>query len=91
VAAASRRRVHPALAQPRPWIKAIGRCIYHSFLPPFLERQLDGRCHYQDQPDGDRRDQPVTYLEHMRINLVQAAKLVLNTLSDEERAFHRLE
>ena len=70
-------------------LKAIWRCVFHACLPPCVERQFHGYCHYLDNEDGSRRENPWSYWGHMRANLKSALVLITyRPLSKEDREFH---
>ena len=74
--------------------KAILRCVYHAFLPPFVERWQNGRVHYQQYKDGSEKEAQyrLSYLGHLRLNLWAVYVLAFHPawLSEEDRAFHQL-
>jgi hypothetical protein len=75
-------------------LKAIIRCVYHAFLPPFIERWKIGTVHYQQYDDGRQRESEyrLSYVGHMRLNLKAAYDLLIRPaqLSDEDKKFHKL-
>lgn len=63
-------------------LRALCRCLYHAFLPPFLEKAISGEVHYHPE---------WTWFQHCKVNLKEAWKLAaFQELSDEDREFHRL-
>ena len=76
-------------------LKAIVRCVYHAFLPPFIERWKKGTVHYQQYDDGSQKETKyrLSYVGHMRLNLTAAYDLLIRPaqLSDDDRAFFGLD
>ena len=68
-------------------LRAIVRCVYHAFLPPFIERWKNGNVHYQKNPEYS-----LSYVGHMRLNLKAAYDLLIQPghLSDEDKDFHKI-
>jgi hypothetical protein len=71
--------------------RAILRCLFYAFLPPFVECRWRGYVHYALGVHPWSPEMAVRYLRHAWLNTAEAIKLVLFVPQSEEgRQFHQL-
>jgi hypothetical protein len=78
-------------------LRAVLRCAYHAFLPPFIERWMTGDVHYykrQAVAEGYYSyGLTAAYYYHMKMNLRAVRKITLypRSLTVGDREFHKLD